>query len=390
MARPDPFLLNQQSARTTTSAIRDLLEHAQRPGMISLAGGLPDPALFPVDELADIAASVLRVDGRRTLQYGLTAGERDLRDHIVATTPAAAHADTIVVTTGSQQGLDLLATTLLEPGDHVVVADPEYLGATQAFRRSGAELQPIPVDTEGLDVDVLAEELRSGLRPKFAYLVPHFHNPSGATLSADRRAQLLALADRYGFLVVFDDPYRELYVEGSAPDEIDPHPAAVHLRSASKILAPGLRVGWTIGPPWLVQAMERAKQSADLHTSTVSQAIVLGALQSAWFPDHLCSIRTAARAKRDALCDALDDQLEDRIDYQRPGGGMFVWAMLSETSSTDELLVAGLDRGVAFVPGSGFAVRQDLSSHLRLSWATASPAGLEEAVARLAGALDAK
>lgn len=379
-------LLNTRARTATTSAIRDLLEQAQRPGMISLAGGLPDPSCFPAAELADLAADVLRTNGAHTLQYGLTAGEYDLRDHLVETTPVATHRDDIIVTTGSQQGLELLADVLIDPGDAVVVSDPEYLGATQAFRRAGARLVALPSDGDGIDVDALDDALRGGVRPKFVYLVPHFHNPSGATLAGERRERLMALGEAYGFLAVFDDPYRDLHVDGQAPDEGAPHPMAVHLRSASKVLAPGLRVGWTIGPPWLTAAMERSKQSADLHTSTLSQALVLGARQAAWFPGHLEAIRCTMRTKRDSLCDALDERFGERITFRRPDGGMFVWAQLHGDITTDELLPAALDRGVAFVPGSAFAVDRDLSSHLRLSWATASPDELVEAVDRLVGA----
>jgi 2-aminoadipate transaminase len=381
-------LLNTRAREATTSAIRDLLEHAQRPGMLSLAGGLPDPDRFPTAALADIAADVLRHDGRRTLQYGLTAGERDLRAHIVATTRCATDIDEVVVTTGSQQGLELLAGVLLDPGDPVVVADPEYLGATQSFRRVGARLAPVPVDADGLDVDALEAVLHTGLRPKLVYLVPHFHNPSGGTLSASRRRRLLELAEHHGFLVVFDDPYRDLFVDTPPGEDPAPHPMAVQLRSSSKVLAPGLRVGWTIGPTWLTRAVERSKQSADLHTSTVSQAIVLRALAADWYPHHLDTLRAATRSKRDALCTALERELGDRVDFRRPGGGMFVWAALDIGVSTDELLPAALDAGVAFVPGSAFAVDRDLSQHLRLSWATGSPADLAEAVTRLAHAID--
>lgn len=361
--------------------------------MISLAGGLPDPSLFPTDELAELAANTLRENNGRWLQYGLTAGEYPLREEIVARTPAAADVDEVIITTGSQQGLHLLADVLIDPGDPVVVADPEYLGATQAFCRAGAELVPIPVDRQGLDIDALAAALETGLRPKFVYTVPHFHNPTGVTLSSARRQQLLGLAERHGFLVVFDDPYRDLYLGDHylgkhCPDENPHHRAAVHLRSASKVLAPGLRVGWTIGPTWLVQAMERSKQSSDLHTSTVGQAIVLGALRSPWFAGHLDTIRRAARTKRDALCDALDRHLSAHVDYHRPDGGMFVWASLPAGTRTDTLLPAALERGVAFVPGRAFAVQRDLSSHLRLSWSTASPAELNQAVIRLASALE--
>lgn len=383
-----PTRLSRRARDATSSAIRDLLEHAQRPGMHSLAGGLPDPGLFPTQELATIADSVLRDDGARTLQYGLTAGELDLRTHIVATTPAAASVDEVLVTTGSQQGLTLLADVLVDPGDTVVVADPEYLGATQAFRRVDARPVAVPADADGMDVAALGERLDAGLRPAFVYLVPHFHNPTGATLSAARVDQLLALAEEHDFLVVFDDPYRDLSV-GPPPPEPGPHPHAVHLRSVSKVLAPGLRVGWTIGPEWLLRAMERAKQSADLHTSTLSQAIVLRALTAEWYPNHLAGLRAATRTKRDALCHALAATLGDAATFTRPDGGMFVWVTLPGRGPTDRLLARALDHGVAFVPGAAFAIERDLSDRLRLSWATVDPADLAEAVDRLAAAIAA-
>lgn len=383
----DP-LLSQRARHATTSAIRDLLEHAQRPGMISLAGGLPDPALFPVDHLASIADQEIRANSGHVLQYGLTAGDIDLRHHIVETTPAATDIDHVVVTTGSQQALQLLSAVVLDPGDTVVVAEPEYLGAMQAFHNAGAELTGIPIDHGGIDLDQLEDALAAGLRPKMVYLVPHFHNPSGSTLSSSRLERLFALASHHGFLVVLDDPYRELTADGETPVEPDAHPMAVHLRSTSKILAPGLRVGWLIGPRWLTIAIERAKQSADLHTSTVSQAIARRALAADWFPTHLATLRSATRTKRDALCDALDATLGERISFTRPGGGMFVWATLSGVESTDVLLTRALDRGVAFVPGSAFAVTHDLSSCLRLSWATANTDELIDAVSRLARSVE--
>jgi len=354
--------------------------------MISLAGGLPDPSLFPTDALAEIASTVIRAKGGSTLQYGLTAGEVDFREHLVATIPSATDVDRVVVTTGSQQALHLLAGVLIDPGDAVAVADPEYLGAMQAFRAAGAEPASFPTDADGLVVEQLESALEDGLRPKLVYLVPHFHNPSGSTLSAARLNRLLELASTFEFLVILDDPYRDLYVDGATPVEIAPHPMAVHLRSTSKILAPGLRVGWLIGPAWLATAVERAKQSADLHTSTITQAIALAALQADWYPSHLHTLRSAARTKRDALCNALDAELEGRISFDRPDGGMFVWAQIDGVASTDQLLGSALDHGVAFVPGSAFAVDRDLSSYLRLSWATATPSELSEGVSRLATA----
>lgn len=378
-------LLSRRARTQTTSAIRDLLEQARRPGMISLAGGLPDPTLFPTNQLASLAADCIRRDADAALQYGLTAGRVSFREHIVATTPAATTIDEVVVTTGSQQALHLLSLVLLDPGDTVVVGDPDYLGALQAFRGAGATLAPVPIDADGLDTGALASRLADGLRPAFVYVVPHFHNPTGVSLSSTRRDALLDLAERYGFLVVFDDPYRELGVEG-APVEPPPHPAAVHLRSISKVLAPGLRVGWMIAPSWLATAVEQAKQAADLHTSSLSQTLAHAAIAAAWFPTHVEGLRAATRTKRDVLLDAITATFGEGLATTVPDGGMFVWATFADDTDTTSLLPIALDHGVAFVPGAAFGVEADHRSSLRLSWATATPPQLAEAINRLGGA----
>lgn len=373
-------LLSTNARHATTSAIRDLLEHAQQPGMISLAGGLPDPNHFPLEELATSAHRRLLHDGPRTLQYGLTAGTSELRDHLRAT----AGTD-VMVTTGSQQALHLLAQVLLDPGDTAVVGDPDYLGALHAFRARDAGLIALPMDADGLRVDLLAQVLADGLRPKLVYTVPHFHNPTGSTLSTDRRRQLLALAETYEFVVVFDDPYRSLTAGEPLEDHPDTGPFVVELRSVSKVLAPGLRVGWMFAPAWLTDAAERAKQSADLHTSTLTQALAVDALTAPWFDDHLARLRTATAMKRDALCDALRTTFDDELEFNEPDGGMFVWARWADGRDAAAALPAALERGVAYVPGSAFAVERNLDDHLRLSWATASPTELRTGVERLRG-----
>jgi 2-aminoadipate transaminase len=353
--------------------------------MISLAGGLPDPTLFPVRQLADLTTRLLREQGREVLQYGLTAGDPGLRGHIVTTTPCADDIDQVVVTTGSQQALHLIAQVLLDAGDTVIVADPEYLGAIQAFSTRDVRFSPMPIDRDGIDVGAIAEALHVGLRPKLVYVVPNFHNPSGAILTGDQQTRLLDLADRYGFVVVFDDPYRDLGAHGRPADEPSSHPMAIQLRSVSKVLAPGLRVGWMIGPRWLTEAVERAKQSADLHTGSLSQALVLEALSADWFPAHLERLSLSTLAKRDTLCDALERVFGSRLEFDTPDGGMFVWARFTDGTDASGLLSDSLERGVAFVPGAAFAVERDLRSHLRLSWATADESTMEEAVVRLAG-----
>ncbi|MGH1489057.1 MAG: PLP-dependent aminotransferase family protein [Acidimicrobiales bacterium] len=395
------------SARTAagSSAVRDLLAQAARPGMISLAGGLPDAELFPTDELAELTRELIATDGRQLLQYGKTEGADESRQAL------AKHFDLgdpgrVLITSGSQQGLDLLVQALADPGEQIVVSDPEYLGMLQVLRSRGVEPVPVPTDADGLDIDSLTARLREGLRPKACYLVPHFHNPSGASISADRRAELHRLSTKYGFVVIDDDPYRDLYRPGgrtpggSAGIDAACDPDwTVRLRTASKSLAPGLRVAVIEAPPRLLDAMVIAKQSADLHTSSLTQAVVAKAVQAPWFPEHLNGLRQSYDRKCTVLFDALQNRFGSRISVTRPQGGMFLWARFEQmdaarsTGSAEPMdcgqwLDRALQAGVCFVPGSAFAVAADLSDYARFSFATASAGQLEEAVDRLANSID--
>jgi 2-aminoadipate transaminase len=381
-------LLSVPSATARSSVIRDLLEHAKRPGMISLAGGIPDPDLFPLEAIGSAVERCLAA-GPDVLQYGLTPGEPAARAALSAVLGRPVDIDRVVVTTGSQQGLDLVVKAVIDPGDEVVVGDPSYLGALQAFRAGRAALTPLPVDEAGLVVEVLEERLLGGARPpKLVYVVVNFDNPTGATLSAPRRELLVALAERYGFVVVEDDPYGALRYDGVAPPPLgEGSDHVVRMRSTSKVLAPGLRIGWLEGPAWLVHAAVIAKQSTDLHTSTLSQAVVADLLGDvAWFEAHVASVCDRYRERRNALCDAIDDELGGAVTYVRPEGGMFVWGSTAGVD-TDELLLRALDAGVAFVPGSAFAVADNGPGALRLSFATASPDRLAEGCRRLRSAL---
>lgn len=384
-ARPLP--LSRRAAQAQSSAIRDLLEQAKRPGMISLAGGLPDSSLFPLGELADIARRAIVDDGRHNLQYGLTQGDESARMALTALFGAGTDPDSLLVTTGSQQALDLIGRAVLDPGDQIVVGDPDYLGALQAFRSHGAELVPVAVDADGIDTDRFECLLGDGLRPKGCYIVPHFHNPTGATMAASRRAHLAELSSRYGFLVIEDDPYRELFYDDRPPTECESDPGlTVRLRSTSKTLAPGLRVGVTAGPSWLIDAMVTAKQSGDLHTSSLSQAIVAAAAGASWFPAHLDGLRAAYRHKRDVLCAALDAEFGVRVRFAAPAGGMFVWATFADVDDSAGWLERCLDTGVCFVPGAAFAVQRDIANCVRLSFATGSRDELSEGIRRMAAA----
>ncbi len=387
---PGPAVRLSAAARaTTTSAIRDLLRHAQRPDVISLAGGLPAAVTFPAADLAE-AASRLLAEGRG-LQYGLTEGDPELRAWSAERLTAAAAVgdrsfgpDRVVVTSGSQQGLDLVARVLVDAGDPVVVTDPAYVGALQVLRAHRARLVGVPADGDGLDVERLADTLAAGLRPKLVHVVADFDNPSGTELSLARRVALAELADRYAFVVVEDAPYSELRFEGAPRPPVAAFgDHVVHLGSFSKIVAPGFRIGTLTGPRWLVEAVVLAKQATDLHTSTVGQAVLVDLVtRPGWLDGHLERLRPVYRRRRDALVDALDHFLPE-ARFDRPSGGMFCWLRL-EGVDTSDLLPRALEVGVAFVPGTAFAVDRDLSDHLRLSYATAEPEALDAAVARLA------
>ena len=373
--------------RAGSSTIRDLLELTERPEIISLAGGLPNPALFPADALAHAGAEAI-ADGPAALQYGATEGYRPLREWVAGRD--GAEVDEVLVTAGSQQALDLIGRALLEPGQPAALAEPAYPGALQAFRSAGADLVGIPSDERGLRVDLLADRLAAGLRPGLVYVVPNFDNPTGSTLPADRRRALVDLADRYGFWLVEDDPYGELRWGGQAEPSLRSLDArTIRLGTTSKVLAPGLRVGWVVAPIEVRRALTSLKQSTDLHTGSLNQQIVHRTLTEAGFLDaHLARLRTSYRGQAEALADALRAELGDRISFEAPDGGMFLWARLGGVD-TGALLDVALDHHVAFVPGAAFAVQPGAHADaLRLSYATSTTDQLHEAAHRLAAAVD--
>lgn len=391
----DPLPIGHGPARIGSSAIRDLLAIAQRPDVLSLAGGLPDPDTFPVDAIAAATADILVADPAGALQYGPTDGLPALREAVARRVGAGTEADQVLVTSGSQQALDLVARTILDPGDVAVVADPAYVGALQALRSSGARLQAIPSDRHGLRIDVLAELLHAGLRPKLVHVVATFDNPTGATLDGRRRVALAELAEEFGFWIVDDDPYGELRWRGTSPTPLRQlTDRTITLGSTSKVLCPGLRVGWAVSPRSLEANLAILKQSADLHTGALSQQIAARLLgDEPAMATHLEVLRATYRHRSDALADALERHLPGALAFDRPDGGMFLWARLADHvrpgATTSDLLVEAVDHGVAFVPGAAFAAT-DLDRHdrwLRLSFATGAPDQLDEAARRLATVL---
>ncbi len=376
------------------SAIRDLLTLTARPEVISLAGGLPAADLLPRERIAAAAATALTDPA--AIQYAETAGIARLREAVAAHEStrcgrAVAPAD-VVVTSGSQQALDLVARAVLDPGDAVVVEDPAYVGALQVFQAAGAELHGVPVDEDGMNIDALAERLSAGLRPRIVHTVSSFHNPRGVTLAPGRRAALAALADRYGFLVVEDDPYGLLAFDGRPALPVAAYgERVIRLGSASKIIAPALRVGWLTGPPAITAAVERLKQGADLCGSAFTQAIAAELLaDTAWLDAHVAGVRAATALRARAFTDAVARDLPT-VACSTPTGGMFCWLEFPAGDpggvDTAELLPRALAAGVAFVPGAAFAVHADQTRAARCCFASVDEPTLAEAVARLASCL---
>ena len=349
--------------------------------MLSLAGGLPAAEALPVERIRSALANTL---GIRALQYGPTEGLHDLREFIADRFGVTF--DEVLITNGAQQALDLIARAVIEDGDEAIIESPAYLGATQVLRTVGASISAVASDGDGLDTRALRDMIDGGLRPKVIYVVPNFHNPTGVTLGAARRRELAEIATRAGALIVDDDPYGELRFEGKPLPRIVA-PSLVRVGTVSKMLAPGLRVGWMVGPPWLIDACVRLKQATDLHTSTLTQCVALDLLRDAgWFTEHLAFLRGLYRERAHTLIDALSDRFAERIMIAPVHGGLFVWLRFTDDTDADDLLARAVDRGVAFVPGSSFSLDQGHRDSARLCFASLAPARLVDAVDRLAAA----
>jgi DNA-binding transcriptional MocR family regulator len=388
-------VLMQPAARrlsgVASSPVRDLLALVDRPEVISFAGGLPAPELFDLDGLRASFDRVLSTPaGRRHLQYAPTEGNADLRALVAARMTARGLPTTaadLLVTTGSQQALTLIAAALLDPGAVVAVEEPTYLAAIQCFQLAGCRLVTIP---SGLDPDALTEVLENE-RPQLLYLVPTFANPTGRTLSAERRAEVAALAARFGVWVVEDDPYGELRYRGepvpalAAQDGAGEH--VLHLGSFSKVAAPGLRLGWVRAPAALRPALTVAKQAADLHTSTIDQAAAADYLAVTDLDAHVRGLRAAYGERRDAMMAAMPHTAPDGSTWTDPDGGMFTWLRLPGAVDSAALLPAALARDVAFVPGAPFYAGRPDTATLRLSFTTHTPQEITEGMRRLGAVL---
>ena len=389
--------------KVETSAIRELFKLLGKPGIISFAGGFPDVALVDVDGIRAATLAALEQEPAGAMQYGATEGYAPLREQLSAfmqAKGAAVAADQLVVTTGSQQALDLLGKTLISPGDKVIVEGPTFLATIQCFRLYGAELVSAPVDGDGVDVDRL-EQLIVEHQPKFVYLIPTFGNPSGATLTLERRRRVLELAAQYQTLIVEDDPYGDLYFDTPPPPSLlalsesvpGSRDCLVHCGSLSKTLSAGLRLGWMIAPPELLAKAVMCKQFSDANSSTFAQATAAQYLKSGRMTANLAKARAVYAERAQALCEGLRTELGDAIEFVAPQGGLFVWARLTgargQIADGNEFSRRAIEQGVAFVPGAPFYCEQPDPATLRLSFATSDVEKIREGVSRLARALHA-
>ena len=384
-----------------TSAIRELFKLLGKPGIISFAGGFPDSAMFDVEGLREASAKALAEEPGGALQYGATEGYEPLRAQLSAFMKAKGvevDPSGLIVTTGSQQALDLIGKTLVSPGDKVIVEGPTFLATIQCFRLYGAQLISAPVDADGVRTDEL-EKLIVEHQPKFVYLIPTFGNPSGAMLSLERRRKVLEMAMKHQTVVVEDDPYGDLYFDQAPPPSLmsltrevpGSRELVVHCGSLSKVLSPGLRIGWMIGAAELLAKATMCKQFSDAHTSTFAQATAAQYLKSGRMPDTLAHVRKVYAQRAQAMGDALRKELGDAIAFTQPGGGLFFWARLTgangKIADANVFAKRAIEKLVAFVPGAPFFAEKPDVATLRLSFATANVEKIQEGIARLGAAL---
>ena len=388
------WTLAARAAKMNPSVIREILKVTEKPGIISLAGGLPSPKTFPVDDFARAAATVLAQDGPAALQYAASEGFPALREAVAQWLPWDVDPAQVLITTGSQQGLDLVAKVLVDEGSRVLVETPTYLGALQAFTPMEPTIVSVASDDEGPLVDdfALAAGHDSG-RARFMYLLPNFQNPTGRTMSEARRAALVAKAAELGVPLVEDNPYGDLWFDQPPPAPLTARnpEGCIYLGSFSKVLAPGLRLGYVVAPQAIYPKLLQAKQAADLHSPSFNQRMVAEVLKDGFLDRHVPTIRALYKRQRDAMHAALERELASLgVTWSRPDGGMFLWARLPEGMNAIDLLPEAVERNVAFVPGAAFYAEAPDTRTLRLSFVTASPAQIDAGVKALADAVRAR
>lgn len=379
-----PWTLARRAVAMNPSAIREILKVTERPGIISLAGGLPSPDTFPIDAFAAACTEVLARDGRSALQYAASEGYGPLREIVAERLPWSVDPDQVLITTGSQQGLDLVAKVLIDPGSTFLVETPTYLGALQAFAPMEGHAVSVDSDDQGVLVDDL---VRKAADARLVYLLPNFQNPTGRTMSEERRAAVVAATAEAGLPIIEDNPYGDLWFDQppAAPLTSRNPDGCLYLGSFSKILAPGLRLGFLVAPPGLYPKLLQAKQAVDLHTPIFTQRVAHEVIKDGFLADHIPTIRSLYRSQRDVMVTAIRREMADLdITMTQPEGGMFCWLRLPEGLDTTALLPKAVERNVAFVPGSPFYAGESDPRTLRLSFVTATAEQINIAIAALA------
>ncbi|MBV9087226.1 MAG: PLP-dependent aminotransferase family protein [Acidobacteriaceae bacterium] len=391
----------QRTQRVKSSAIRELLKITQDPEVISFAGGLPAPDVFPTERFQEACSRVLKEKPVAALQYGASEGYAPLREMIAANVRRygiMAEPENVLITSGSQQALDLIGKLLINPGDRLLVEAPTYLGALQAFSAYGAEYVEVPVDDDGLRTECLEDALRSG--PKFMYVLPNFQNPAGVTLSQSRRIDLVLLADKYGIPIVEDDPYGQLRYEGEhlpsllvldrenlRRDNGYHLGNIIYMSTFSKTLAPGLRLGWIIAPENVITKLVQLKQGCDLHTSTFTQVVTYEVARDGFLDEHVKRLRKVYCQRRNVMLEALEQYFPPEVTWTHPHGGLFLWITLPEGMDCKALFDAALEENVAFVPGDCFYAISNGHRNMRLNFSNATPDKIREGIRRLSVAV---
>src|SRR3954467_3105582 len=395
----------QRTKILKSSAIRELLKLTQRPEAISFAGGLPAAELFPIEHFKEACNNVLSNHGAEALQYGPTEGYKPLREMIANNLQRygiLATADNVLLTSGSQQALDLIAKLLINRGDRILVEAPTYLGALRAFNVFGAEYVTVPIDKDGLRTECLEDALRSG--PKFMYILPNFQNPGGTTMSLERRIELVSLANKYGVPIIEDDPYGQLRYEGEhlpplvmldrehhRRDEHYQLGNVIYLSTFSKTLAPGIRLGWIVAPPDVISKLVQLKPVADLHTSTFNQMITYEVAKDGFIDQHVRTIRKVYGERRDVMLASLKEFFPEEVTWTHPAGGLFLWVTLPEGMDCHQLFKVAVKNEVAFVPGDCFFTGEgDGKLNMRLNFSYTNPDQIREGIRRLSSAIKAQ
>lgn len=397
MQTPWEYRYAHRTQKMGSSVIRELLKLTEQPDIISFAGGLPAPEVFPVKEFQEACNQVLTDHGAQALQYSTTEGYLPLREMIARHNTrysVRVTAENIMITSGSQQALDFIGRVFVNRGDYIVVEKPTYLGALQAWNAYGAQYISVRTDEHGMVMDELEAALRIG--PKFIYILPNFQNPSGATLSLERRMKLVELADKYGVPIVEDDPYGQLRYEGDHIPSVATLDSryrndndgeytgnVIYLSTFSKLLAPGLRLAWVIAPPEVIRRLVMTKQAADLHTSSFNQHVAYEVAKNGFLDEHVKLIRATYKERRDVMLEMMEEMFPPNVHWTKPQGGMFLWGMLPENVDAAEVLKVAIERKVAFVPGASFHPNGGGANTMRLNFSFSNPDNIREGITRL-------